>query len=60
MSPEPKKLKENINFEDYKELRNMMGECLSFLIIIEHRIQLNGSAKKERLEEREPRSLESR
>ena len=30
----------------------MMGECLSFLIIIEHRIQLNGSAKKERLEEK--------
>ena len=30
----------------------MMGECLSFLIIIEHCIQLNGSAKKERLEEK--------
>ena len=52
LSKIPKKLKENINFEDYQVFRNMMDECLSFLIIIEHRIQLNESSKKERLEEK--------
>ena len=52
LSKIPKKLKENINFEDYQEFRNMMGDYLSFLIIIEHRIQLNESSKKERLEEK--------
>jgi len=28
-----------INFEDYQKFREMMGECLSFLIIIERRIE---------------------
>ena len=51
LSEIPKQIKENINFEDYQEFRNMMGECLSFLIIIERRIQLNETAKKEKLEE---------
>ncbi|MBT7956515.1 MAG: hypothetical protein HN731_15085 [Rhodospirillaceae bacterium] len=51
LSEVPKQIKESINFEDYQEFRNMMGECLSFLIIIERRIQLNETAKKEKLEE---------
>ncbi len=51
LSEIPKQQKENINFEDYQEFRNMMGECLSFLIIIERRIHLNESSKKEKLEE---------
>ena len=51
LSEAPKHLKESINFEDYQEFREMMGECLSFLIVIERRIELNKSAKKERLHE---------
>jgi len=51
LSEVPKHIKESINFEDYQEFRNMMGECMSFLIIIERRIQLNETSKKEKLEE---------
>jgi hypothetical protein len=41
----------DINFEIYNKFRDMMAECLSFLIIIDHRIAQAGEAKRETLKE---------
>ena len=34
----PKRNPEEINFDDYRQFRDMMAECLTFLIVIERRI----------------------
>tara|TARA_B100001964_G_C14164304_1_gene568302 strand:+ start:402 stop:905 length:504 start_codon:yes stop_codon:yes gene_type:complete len=51
LSLAPKNWPDEINFEDYQKFRKMMGECLSFLIIIERRIEQSESSKKEELSE---------
>ncbi len=47
----PQENPKEINFDDYQQFRDMMGECLSFLIIIERRINLTGEDRRERLRE---------
>ncbi len=47
----PKDNPESINFDDYQKFRDMMGECLSFLIIIERRIDLLEDERHDRLRE---------
>lgn len=51
LSQAPKKRPDIINFEDYQKFREMMAECLSFLIIIERRIDQSESSKKDELAE---------
>ncbi len=51
LSQAPKNRPDEINFEDYQKFREMMGECLSFLIIIERRIEQSESSKIEELAE---------
>jgi len=45
----PQENPQEINFDDYQKFRDMMGECLSFLIIIERRINLTGEDRRKRL-----------
>ena len=47
----PKDNPDSINFDDYQKFRDMMGECLSFLIIIERRIDLLEDERRDRLRE---------
>ncbi len=48
----PQENPQEINFDDYQKFRDMMGECLSFLIIIERRINLTGEGRREGLLEK--------
>ena len=45
----PKNNPDEINFDDYSKFREMMAECLSFIVIIERRIGLQGEGQKQRL-----------
>ncbi len=47
----PQENPQEINFDDYQKFRDMMGECLSFLVIIDRRINLTGEDRRERLME---------
>jgi len=47
----PEESANEINFDDYSKFRDMMAECLSFLIIIERRIEQQSDGRKERLQE---------
>lgn len=45
----PKNNPDEINFDDYSKFREMMAECLSFMVIIERRIAQQGAGQKQRL-----------
>ena len=45
----PKNNPDGINFDDYSQFREMMAECLSFMVIIERRISQQDVGQKERL-----------
>ena len=45
----PKDNPDEINFDDYSKFREMMAECLSFMVIIERRISQQEIGQKERL-----------
>ena len=49
ISHKPKNHPDGINFDDYSKFREMMAECLSFMVIIERRIGLQGEGQKQRL-----------
>ena len=45
----PKNNPNGINFDDYSKFREMMAECLSFMVIIERRIGQQDVGQRERL-----------
>ena len=47
----PKENPDGVNFPKYSQFRDMMGECLSFLIIIERRIDQIEDVRKDKLKQ---------
>ena len=45
----PQNNPDKINFDDYTKFREMMAECLSFMVIIERRIGQQGDGQRHRL-----------
>ena len=52
MSDLPRQNPSVINFDDYRQFRDLMAECLSFLIIIERRIDETSEPKRSQLLDR--------